>query len=302
MRSAVAVHAGVEHYGLVALLGIGCYEAKGYLQIFLQRLHTLHLVVGQGDEHDVGLRGHASEALGRQTAGGDACRMRSVILVAAVVGQRGDELRSVVDGAGEGIFAGLGIVDGELVAAIIIDPVDTLDARAPLAVLEGRMLEVEAYVYQGHDDILSCIGHCIGRERRSVQQVHARHLARHVGLQSSFMTRIDATDALYLLQGVNTAYWHADDGLPSQFRLHLDAHRLHLPEGGSSIFLADLHHQRQSLFRLRNVGASRLSHGFRLAAFYTHLRLWRHLALRHCGETEGEKHCQCKNSFHSFIL
>ena len=144
--SGVAVQAGAQHGGLVALVGIGHGKGDGFLNdVFFIVIEVL-VEVSCGNEHQVGIGCHTAKSLRREGACGNGCGVGAVVFTAHVGGQTGNELRRVEHRTGEGVVARLGVAHGELAALVAVVQIDTLDAAAALAVLEGRVLEVDACV------------------------------------------------------------------------------------------------------------------------------------------------------------
>ena len=235
MGSSVAVQAGAQHGGLVALVGIGHGKGDGFLNdVFFIVIEVL-VEVSCGNEHQVGVGCHAAKSLRREGACGNGCGVGAVVFTDHIGGQTGYELRRVEHRTREGVVAGLGVAHGELAALVAVVQIDTLDAAAALAVLEGRVLEVDADVNEADVHALARIeGGAVG-QRGAIQQTDARGLAGLVGLQAALVARVDAQHALNALQCGHAVGGNAHGGLLAQFRAHHGTGSLHLAEGLGSV-------------------------------------------------------------------
>ena len=236
MGSGVAVHAGAQHGGLVALVGIGHGKGEGFLDGVSFIVIEVLVEVSCGNEHQVGIRCHTAKSLRREGACCNGCGVGAVVFTAHIGGQTGYELRRVEHRTGEGVVSGLGVAHGELAALVAVVQIDTLDAAAALAVLEGWVLEVDADVDEADVHALARVeGGAVG-QRGAVQQADTRGLAGLVGLQPALVARVDAQHALNALQCGHAVGGNAHGGLLAQLRAHHGTGSLHLAEGLGSIF------------------------------------------------------------------
>ena len=113
--------------------------------------------------------------------------MGAVVFTAHVGGQAGYELRRVEHRTGKGVVARLGVAHAELAALVAVVQVDALDAAAALAVLEGRVLEVDAGIDEADVHALARVECGAVGQRGAVQQADARGLAGLVGLQPTLV-------------------------------------------------------------------------------------------------------------------
>ena len=184
-----------------------------------------------------------------------------------VGGQLGNQLRRVVDRTGEGVLADFGVADGEFVTIIIVQHVDALDARAPLGILEGRMLEVETHIDEAHGDALARVGGGSCGQCGAVELGHARFLSCHVGLQLALVADVDTLHALDALQCLHVVGGHAHHHLAAQAGAHLGSGGFHLVDRGRHSAFVDAHHQCYALQLLGPGGLSFL-HAFHLGFLF----------------------------------
>ena len=205
------VLAHADHEWLSGLLCLRLQEGETFQEI-PRIIVVLRLIIVA--EQDVCLWCNTAEGPSGRTLDvthDAACRnadaMRSVGTVGIFHLQRVEQFLGLVVGrTRERVLRAVSVGDDDLLSAEgrVVWHVIAFDAQVAVLVLEHRMAQVEAGVYDAHDDALARIGLWQLWSRAVVHLVGLRHLARHVGLLRHLRGHIDDSHALHFSQSLQS--------------------------------------------------------------------------------------------------